>query len=268
MTQRDDLVRAAWEQARTTWPEVEVPLPRFVDAVAQRADAAEGVDGMALADVYLACACAAGERNAIDCLERTYLKPLRPAIARLGAGAALIDDVMARVRERLFAADPPAIAQYQGRGDLSSWLKVVVMREAVARLRKDHHLPAQDEEIEALMSPADDPELEVMRHKYRGEFRQAFEEAMAALETRERIVLRYHLIDRLSIDQIAAIHGVHRATAARWLARVRERLYKRTRRALLDRLGVSSRELDSILRLIRSQLDVSIGKHLTPLEAD
>ena len=75
-------------------------------------------------------------------------------------------------------------------------------------------------------------------------------------------MLRYHLIDRLNIDQIAAIHDVHRATAARWLVRIRAQLEERTREELRRALGVSGAELDSIIRLIQSQLDLSIGPHL------
>ena len=41
-----------------------------------------------------------------------------------------------------------------------------------------------------------------------------------------------HLLDGLGIDQLASLHKIHRATAARWLTRVREELARRTRALL------------------------------------
>ena len=41
-------------------------------------------------------------------------------------------------------------------------------------------------------------------------------EAFAALESRERNLLRYALGDGLSVDAIGTLYRVHRATAARW----------------------------------------------------
>lgn len=69
-------------------------------------------------------------------------------------------------------------------------------------------------------------------------------------------------MERLGIDEIAGIYRVHRATAARWLARIRERLYTGTRTELMQRLAVDPREFDSVMRLIRSRLDASISAGL------
>ncbi|MFY0535383.1 hypothetical protein [Nannocystis pusilla] len=54
---------------------------------------------------------------------------------------------------------------------------------------------------------------------------------MAELDEQARNLLRQHLLDGLSIDQIAGLQRVHRATAARRLVRVREDLAQRTRAA-------------------------------------
>ena len=269
---RDALERellATLTRAREVWPGVELAPRRFAEALAERIDPQAGLSSalqrLHTPDVFLAIACAEGLRPAIEALEAAHLRPLRVTIARLGADAAAIDDILARLQARLLTSTterPAVIAQYMGRGDLGSWLKVVGVREALSTLRKYHHVPAEDQEIENLLAPNDDPELEVMRRRYETEFRHAFQQALAELEPRERNVLRYHLIDRLNIDQIAAVHDVHRATAARWLARIRAQLEERTREQLRRALGVSGAELDSIIRLIQSQLDLSIGHHL------
>ena len=69
-------------------------------------------------------------------------------------------------------------------------------------------------------------------------------------------------IDELSIDKLGALYRVHRATAARWVASARRALVDATRDQMITRLGVDSVELDSIIRLVRSQLEISIHEQL------
>lgn len=61
-------------------------------------------------------------------------------------------------------------------------------------------------------------------------FQLAFRDAVNALTSRERNLLRYHYLSDLSIDQIGTLYHVHRATAARWVAQARERLISDTRK--------------------------------------
>ena len=75
-------------------------------------------------------------------------------------------------------------------------------------------------------------------------------------------MLRQHALDGLSIDQLAALHGVHRATAARQVHSARDAVLAGTRRELVRRLRLSPRELASMMRLIHSQLDLSLPRVL------
>jgi RNA polymerase sigma-70 factor (ECF subfamily) len=102
-----------------------------------------------------------------------------------------------------------------------------------------------------------DPLLAGVKQRYRDEFRIAFGEAAAQLTDRERTLLRYRFVDDLSIDEIGALYRVHRATVARWIAAIRESLFEGTRTRLMARLELDEPEVDSVLRLIDSQLDVS-----------
>jgi len=61
---------------------------------------------------------------------------------------------------------------------------------------------------------------------------------------RERNLLRYQVLDRLGIDHIGALHGVHRVTAARWIAHARRALIEGVRRRLQDRLGCGLRSVN------------------------
>ena len=105
---------------------------------------------------------------------------------------------------------------------------------------------------------AADPLLAQLKDRYREEFRIAFAEAAAKLTDRERTLLRYRFFDGLSIDEIGVLYRAHRATVARWIAAIRENLFETTRAVLTERLSITQSEVDSVLRLIDSQLEISI----------
>jgi len=105
-----------------------------------------------------------------------------------------------------------------------------------------------------------DPELDYLRELYRDAFADAIRAAVAMLSQRDKSLLRYQLAEGLTIDVIAAIHGVHRATAALWVAAARDTLVEPARRILAERLGASTQEVESIIRLVRSRIDVSLER--------
>jgi len=114
--------------------------------------------------------------------------------------------------------------------------------------------------VGAAMVP--DPELDYLKSKYAPQFREAFVAAITNLSVEERNALRFHYLDGLTLDETAAACHVHRATAARWLAHARESLLRDTRRLLLERTKLGHREVESMFRLVESQLDVSLRRHL------
>jgi RNA polymerase sigma-70 factor (ECF subfamily) len=152
----------------------------------------------------------------------------------------------------------PAIASFSGRSSLASWVKVVATREAARLLAHDRREEPRDDLAIADRAAETDPRLEHLKRTYREEFRAAFAAAVDALTDRERLLLRQHVLDGLGIDQLAPLYSVHRATAARWVAAAQRAVIEKTHQALRDRLRIPHDELESILRLIRSQLDISL----------
>lgn len=71
-------------------------------------------------------------------------------------------------------------------------------------------------------------------------------------------MLRQHVLDGMTIGQLGALYRMHRTTTARTLEQARRFLLAATRSHMRAELDVSSTELDSILRLIRSRLDGSL----------
>ena len=159
-------------------------------------------------------------------------------------------------------AGGPGIADYAGRGDLGAWLRSVTVRTALKSLRQARRDRPVDADLDALAAPGASPELALLRASCAADFRAALAEALAALSARDRTLLRQHFVDNLTIDELAPVYGVHRATAARWLARLRAEVLGQTRDALARRLGPAAPELTSVLRLIDSQLDLSLSRLL------
>jgi RNA polymerase sigma-70 factor (ECF subfamily) len=258
----DDLERI-FDAARAIHPEVALGRDVFAAFLHERVGDALPESEIA-ADLYLACACLAGSAAALAKLDRLYLSLVPQLVARIDGSAAGGDEICQRVRERLLVAREgrPKLAEYRGRGRLASWVRAVAVRVALNLRASDKPVVP---EAEADLAGAD-PELAYLRERYARQFRDAFAGALADLEARERTLLRLQLVDGLGIDGIAALYDTHRATAARWLARARERLFELTRDRLRAAIGVSPTEFESLVRLVRSQLEVSVCRLLTEMD--
>ena len=210
------------------------------------------------ADLSLASGCARGEAAALREFEATVLSRVPQFLARLDASAALCDDVKQALRAELLVAaggKAPGIAGYAGRGDLAAWVRVVAIRTAL-RLKKAERRAPPDEG-DPLLGKGD-PELDYLKLRYRGACEEAFRGALATLSSRERLYLRLHYVEGLSLDRIASLYRVHRATIARRLAAHRDKLHDQTRARLREVLQLRDSEFESLLGLVRSQLAVSL----------
>ena len=190
----------------------------------------------------------------------------------MGLAADRIAEVKQGLRKLVFVGEadkggvpvPPRIAEYRGTGDLRAWLRITAMRAALKLLRKDgRETSASDDAVLEARSSADDPELAYMKAAYRASFRAAFQEALESLLPKERTLLKQQIVDGLGVDELGALYQVHRATAARWVASAREKLLTRTRRTFMQKARITSDECESIMRLVRSQLDVSLHRRLS-----
>jgi RNA polymerase sigma-70 factor, ECF subfamily len=249
--------------ARDRHPRLSVTLPSFAAFVAARLGETVPEDDVA-ADLLLACGCAEGDEAALRAFDDEQLADTPRLVARIEREPAAVEEIKQRLRERLLLprdGAPPRIADYRGKGRLASWLRVAAIRIALDLQASRPSVPLTDDDLVGR-----DPELDYLRERYRDAFREAFTAALDELEGRDRTVLRMHLIDGLGIDRIGQLYEVHRATAARWLERARAELFEATRRRLGDRLGVSASEFASIVRLVRSDLDVSVCRILRERE--
>jgi RNA polymerase sigma-70 factor (ECF subfamily) len=107
-----------------------------------------------------------------------------------------------------------------------------------------------------------DLELELLKGKYRELFRRVFLEVVEGLAPGTRLLLKLHYLDRLSMDEVGKVLGVHRLTVLRRLERARQELSEGTKERLELELRLSPPDVESLLRLIQSRLDVSLQQAL------
>lgn len=262
-----EALRALHARAAEAHPDVPIGLDRAAAGVTRRlGDAATGAAIAALHhDVVIAIAAGDGDPKAVAALDALCDLEVTFAAGRLRATPTQADDVRAEVRRLLFTADgerPAAIATYTGRGDFRGYVRVIAARALARRKQRDQREETLDGEVIDRLGASIDPEVAMLRERYRPDVDAAFRAALGALSDRARAVLRYSLVDGWSIDKIGASYGVHRATAARWLEGAREELGRGIRARLAERLSLAESQVDSIVALVTSRIEVSLDKLL------
>jgi RNA polymerase sigma-70 factor (ECF subfamily) len=252
--------------ARAAWPALTLDEGAFAAHVAERlppdVPVAAALATVRGPDLHLALACARRDPRAIAAFEETFAGEIAAAAAQVRAARVTKDELFQMLATRLFAEHDPKIREYAGVGKLRSWVRVAAVRMLLdgARKKSGGEAPMAPEKIPDVVDDAADPELAFMKRAYHEEMQRAFEEAARALSPEARNLLRHHHAHGMTIDELAAAHGIHRATAARRLVAAREELLATTRRRLSARLGLVGAELDSVVRLVESQLHVTIER--------
>jgi len=216
-------------------------------------------------ELALAAAAARGAAPAIAALERQFEPVLAAACRRYARADQSPDDLRQILRTKLFVGAAPAIAEYNGQGSLGAWLRVIATRcfiDLGRRKDRARDVPAGDALDELELELDRDLALDAIKAEYRRAVARALRTAATRLAPGERHLLRQHLVGGLSIDQLAAVLGLHRATAARRLARARQQLATAVRDHLVASLELDECELAHVFELVLSKLDVSLRRIL------
>jgi RNA polymerase sigma-70 factor (ECF subfamily) len=242
--------------AREKWPGIAVDEAGLAALIEERG---QGVPPCAI-DLVLARACVAGDAAAIRHFDREMFDRVDRVLGRLGLSAADAEDVKQDLRTKLLLGDRAKLAQFQGTGPLVQWVASVAGREALSTLRRKKPIDSLGDDD--LLDANDDPALTALKSQHGSDFKRAFQAAVAELPARDRAVLRAMIVDDRTINEIAAVYGIHRVTASRWVAEIRHALLKGTRNRLRAQLSLDESNLDSAMRMIDSNLDLSLYRLL------
>lgn len=216
------------------------------------------------AEQTLVAKCVEGDAASLRTFERDYVSQLRSTISRIDKDDAFIDEVLQHLRTRLLMGEK-RLATFAGQAPLISWLRAVAVRTALnVRRATPKYEITDDDALELVSAAGPEPELLVLRQRHGAQFRDAFRTALKELTARERNVLRLQALDGLTLEQVGKLHDVNKSTVSRWLTHVHETLARRTRDLLGERLALDSAQLDSLMRAMRSNLELSLSDASVP----
>ncbi len=261
----EEALGSLYQLAKERHPEVQLEAVDFVRFVAPSAANAEALRALRVDELLLCCACLRGNPAALAILDQR----LRKLSAHLSRYSRDIDGLLQDLRVKLVVGSPsstPKLLAYKGKGDLAPWLRVVAVRAAIDIARKRKDVLLDEEEIWALPDSRGAHSHAIDKKTWQRHMKAAFQAALSAIAPKERLLLRQHLVDDVSLDDMARMHRVHRTTITRRLRKSRETLWADVRQRLFNELNLSPAEAEDILLDVRSQLDFSIERVLAAQE--
>lgn len=266
----EDAVRQMFLEGQRKWPLVKLGFDVFFGHCARVLEPSE-VDAplREAADLYLCCACAEAQPEALRLFESEGSGVAKAAIARIDRSADFVQDTLQEVWDRLLLGSEAKVRLYSGRGPLKAWVHVAATRVALDRHRARNRFAKHHVELtDRLAAPGGSPEAVMLKARFGHAFHEALRSAVSALSKQERNVLRMHVAGQCSIDEIGRAYNVHRATAARWLDRTRTRIYEQVRKELCVKRGnLTMSEFKSLATLMGNELELSLTRSSERLSA-
>jgi RNA polymerase sigma-70 factor (ECF subfamily) len=215
-------------------------------------------------ELALAAAALAGDPAAQRAIDQLIRAEAERAVTALRQPAWLVDEVHQELAQRLLVGPQPRLASYAGQSALGRWLGVAATRTTLNLIRNRKPQVALDDD-DAIVAAIADPDVALMRERYRDEMLAAVRAAFEALENaRDRNLLRLYYFERVGVVELGQMYQVHASTVSRWLAALREHIVADTQFRLAERLGMAGHydDLASVIRALRSDLDLTLSRLL------
>lgn len=243
------------------WPDAPLGKPSVLEHLAARLAGAQPASRL---DLVFAALVLSDYPPAVAQFEALVRTEARRALGPIDQATTFVDEVNQLVLERLLVSTPTQharLADYAGQGPLSAWLRAVATRLALNARRSTARVDFVSQVPDGPLA-APDPEFAALRRSHQLHFKQAFEHALTTLTARERTLLRLTTLDGLTLAQVGSIYAKDASTVSRWLTVTRATLLEKTRERLSAELGLTTLELDSVMRVAESDLNVSLSRLL------
>lgn len=222
---------------------------RWPDATPSDREVSRYLASLALEDLALACGCRAGNEAAWEHFVLEF-RPMLHAAARAMAGNAgteLADGLFADLFGLSDRADRRSLfAYYHGRSRLATWLRAVLARRHVDRIRATKRLDPLEEALEeqtgTRQGHSADPDP--ARGRLVSLAQEALDRAIEKLDSRARLRLRLYYGQGLTLAAIGRLLGEHEATTSRKLDRARQEIRSRIE-ALLREQGLTAAQIEA-----------------------
>ena len=170
-------------------------------------------------DLFLAAAALFGDAAAVSKLRRAHRPVLASYLRHIDVSPAFFDEVEQRLWDATLVGAVgagPKLASYSGQGALAGWVGIAAQRIALMiRRHEAAEERAADGAAAEARALATDPELAFIKGKLRNQFQGALQRGLAALDDRERMIYRLHLVDGLTVEAIGKVYAVSHSTVSR-----------------------------------------------------
>jgi len=257
----EEALAQSLRDARDNNPGIALSDEAFVDTLAARVEpsksAAAAVSALRADALYLVAACLSGDPAAIAAFEKRYFSKVGGALRALDGGAAIADDVRQELRIKLFAGKSPQLSGYRGKGDLGRWLSAIAVNAGLRVLgKRSREAPLSEKFAERIMGVGD-PQSSTLKKMYGTKVKRALAAALSAQAPQARTELLQYYVEGKGVVELGALYRVAPSTISRRLAKTRDAVLADTRRLIEEELAVRTSEVDSIIRLVMSQLELS-----------
>lgn len=223
-------------------------------------DAGSWLQTLSLDDLYLARACALRDERAWEeCLH------VHVGFMREFAGRFLRREDATEIAHRVVAElwEKGKLARYEGRSTLRTWLGAVVAHAALQAgktIRRQEESTAGTDAVAQTAGAAPDPE----RDQAARMLADMTASAIQKLPNDDKLLLRLHYEQELSLDQIVTIVGTSKATLSRRLKHLRDLIREDIERVAKEKYRTSAGDVRGLVELGRLELD--LGTLLSPVK--
>lgn len=214
------------------------------------------------ADVFWAAALACGDRAALAAFDAQITARVPSFLRRFAPTRETVTEQTQLLRIKLLTGADARIGSYAGKGPLLAWARVTCVNQFLDAAGPFVRGEVTLEDVSELSDGRDDPELRMLKHQHGVTVQRAFEESLQSLSARDKTILRLHVSDRLGIDEIGRLYGVHRATAARWILAIRQTILDSVQRSVGVQLGGTNTSVRSLVKLFRDEIHLSVDRLL------
>src|SRR5450432_2428774 len=266
----EGLVERMVSEAEAEWPQLAVERESFKAHLSTVLGLASDASSLRVADLYLAYGCQSGDALAVKAFAEKYMPRVALYLHRF-ARVVSVDDVRRELEDILLLGrngSRPRLAAYQGRGPLENFVAVAALNVARTLLRGRKTAVSPAEDPASTPSPTVDATKGVVASRYDSIVREAVRAALKSLDRRQRMIVRLHLARGVTLTQIGRMLKVHQSTVSRALEGALDHLHVEIRRELREVHGLSDMEMDSIVRDVRSVVQLSLSRILQDTDTD
>lgn len=226
-------------------------------------------------ELYLTTACERGIDVAWNIFHSQYRGTILKTAMRSACNASEGQEIADSFLSELFLPSQTGssegekkIGQYSGIGSLEGWIKVVIARQSIDRIRaQKRQVPIDDLEVEPpsldQSARTDSRILEHDKQRALQMVSSGLTEALRHLEPQQKIILQLYYLQQVTLKEIGAFLKVHESTASRKIDRLKTQLLASVSDHLQEKFKIKKREVRHLIGLARSHIELDLKQILT-----